>query len=763
MSTYDKQAIVCQGIAALLALALAGAAYADDDTIAKLTQPESAISVGGAAVSGDPKERSIWGQYNGMRDQDAYFLLDFDFIKRDDKTGTWTNIMGRNLGLDTRELGFSMNRQGDWKVGLDYSELVHREIRTINTGLVGAGTTTPQVVRLQDASGLGTPGSGSDLNLEMKRKKLGVDLDKWINSAFQVQFSFKNEDKDGARLWGRGYECASYVCSTTQSAANQRWATLMLPEPVNSNIKQIEAKMNYRGQKLGLTGGYYGSLYTNYNGSLQATVPGSLNNSFNSTGLAVPLSAAAAGGTSLQNVLQLPMALPPDNQAHQLYVTGDYAFTPTTRSNFKLSYTHATQDENFGGAGLFNGPAGVNDLGGKVDTTLAQFGMTAQPLPKLSLVGNVRYEDRNDKTPIQQYNIENTTLWYNAHDSRKKLDAKLEGSYLLPGYTRATLGVDYNSIDRELPSAGSVLIAGLSGLREKNEEWGYRAELRRSVSDTVTGAISYGQSRREGTDFWLICGPTAFPANLQCTGALGALGLSYGGTYPDAQIWQRTSIFPYMFADRTRQKVRATADWAATERLGMQFIVESSTDHYGSPSTKGLRDGRMQLYSIDASYSLSDAWKLTAYASRGDQHIRVDHSTGYMEGLNDTNDAIGIGVVGKPSERYEFGGNISYINDRNGYQTQADFGASANNALQIATYQLPDVVYRESRLNLYGKYSLDKHSDIRLDFVYADYYFTEWAWGAAGVPYTYSDNTTVSIDPKQHVAYIGARYIYRMR
>ncbi len=50
-----------------------------------------------------------------------------------------------------------------------------------------------------------------------------------------------------------------------------------------------------------------------------------------------------------------------------------------------------------------------------------------------------------------------------------------------------------------------------------------------------------------------------------------------------------------------------------------------------------------------------------------------------------------------------------------------------------------------------------------MDFVYADYYFTEWAWGAAGVPFTYQDNTTVSLDPKQHVAYIGARYIYRMR
>jgi MtrB/PioB family decaheme-associated outer membrane protein len=642
-----------------------------------------------------------------------------------------------------------MNRQGDWKIGLDYSELVHREIRTINTSEVGAGTTTPVVTRLA------TPGTGSDVNLEMKRQRTGIDLDKWVSSAFQVQFSFKNEDKDGARLWGRGYDCAASVCSTTQNATNQRWGVLMLPEPVNSNIKQIEAKLNYVTPKLGLTGGYYGSLYTNYNGSLQPTVTAPLNGP---TGL--PVATVGALG-----VLNTPMALPPDNQAHQLYVAGNYAFTQTTHSNFKLAYTHATQDENFGGAGLFGAPAGVTSLNGKVDTTLAQIGLSARPMPKLSLNGNVRYEDRVDKTPQYLYSVETggtpsiPRFWMNDQDSRKRLDAKLEASYLLPGNTRATLGVNYNSIDRELPTATSVLIAGMSGLRDKNSEWGYTAELRRSVSDTLTGALSYGQSRREGSNWWDTCSPTAFPTNLAC----GTTGFTYGNTYPDAQIWARTAIYPYMMEDRTRQKVKMSADWAATDRLGVQFIAENSFDHYGSPTTKGLRDGRMLLYSVDASYILSDAWKLTAYASRGDQVTRVDHSTAYLGDLGDVNDAIGIGLVGKPSGRYEFGGNISYITDTNTYGTMADSGASVANANQIAAYQLPDVVYRETRLNLYGKYSLDKHSDIRLDFVYADYYFTEWAWGAAGVPFTYQDNTTVSIDPKQHVAYIGARYIYRMR
>jgi len=152
-----------------------------------------------------------------------------------------------------------------------------------------------------------------------------------------------------------------------------------------------------------------------------------------------------------------------------------------------------------GSAGLSGAPAGVTNFGGKVETTLAQFGLTARPMPKLSLVGNVRWEDRRDKTPIQFYNIENTALWTNYHDSREKLDAKLEGSYLLPGNTRATLASTITRSTARLPSPTTVDIAGLSALRGKNTEWVIAPKLRRAVSDTVTGHQLWTEpARRDG-------------------------------------------------------------------------------------------------------------------------------------------------------------------------------------------------------------------------------------------------------------------------
>src|SRR5204862_5444541 len=139
-----------------------------------------------------------------------------------------------------------------------------------NSGMIGAGSTNPSVVRLA------APGTGSDLDFSLKRKAFGVGGDKWISNGLQMEVNFRNEDKTGTRLWGRGYDCAAYVCSNTQNAGNQRWAVLMIPEPVNFNTKQIDAKLNFSTGKLFLSGGYYGSFFTNANGNVQPNVPAAL-------------------------------------------------------------------------------------------------------------------------------------------------------------------------------------------------------------------------------------------------------------------------------------------------------------------------------------------------------------------------------------------------------------------------------------------------------------------------------------------------------
>ena len=306
MKPLVQQCCFRRTLIALAVFAAFGVARAED---AGESEVEAYVSVGGAPLSGDPKDRALFGQYNGLRDDDFYGLLDFGYSRRDAATGTWTDFFGTNLLLDTRELSFLWKRQGNWRVNANYGELVRRDPYTLNTGLIGAGSTTPQVVHLG-----GGPGTGSTFDLETKRKGLGAGFGKWITPALELTADIKSENKDGARLWGIGMSCPSSLapgCGPTTATATGS-AVLQLPEPINANHTQAEARLTYAGQQLTVSGGYYGSFYKNDNSAMQPGIPGSLNNP---VGVLLPLSAG------LQSFLSNPVALPPENEAHQFDVS----------------------------------------------------------------------------------------------------------------------------------------------------------------------------------------------------------------------------------------------------------------------------------------------------------------------------------------------------------------------------------------------------------------------------------------------------------
>jgi hypothetical protein len=87
---------------------------------------------------------------------------------------------------------------------------------------------------------------GDDLNLDLKRKIFTVGVEKWLSNSLQFEASFRNEDKNGARLFGNGFQCTSGAApSPTCPASGTQWALLMLPEPINSTTQQFEARLNF--------------------------------------------------------------------------------------------------------------------------------------------------------------------------------------------------------------------------------------------------------------------------------------------------------------------------------------------------------------------------------------------------------------------------------------------------------------------------------------------------------------------------------------
>ena len=252
-------------------------------------------------------------------------ILGFDYYRQRGGAGHVScSFTGSNLALQARELGLAWKNQGDWKFVADYNEQLHYDPYSVNTGMIGFGTTTPQVVPLP-----GGPGTGTDVDLKVKRTSVGLGFWKAITPAVNFEVKLKTEDRDGSRLFGSGFTCPSSVAPGCLGAtgANTGSAVLMLPEPINSNQTQVDARVNWAGEKLNLSAGYYGSFYKNSNGVLSPNVPGSL---YNPVGTLLPLN------TGLQAILNNPFALPPDNNAQFIDVTGNYALAPTTQAKFKL-------------------------------------------------------------------------------------------------------------------------------------------------------------------------------------------------------------------------------------------------------------------------------------------------------------------------------------------------------------------------------------------------------------------------------------------
>jgi MtrB/PioB family decaheme-associated outer membrane protein len=672
MKRYLRITLSSTAVAALTAIA--PITSAEDDEVTELTKPSSTISVGLGAVSDD---NSRFGQYTGLREKGGYGLVDIDYVNRADDTGTWVELTGRNLGLPNRDLRFEHTRQGDWGYFLEFSQTPRYEPYTANTAVQGIGTNNLTVPA--------TATAGSPVQLKTEREMLGLGFDKIMKSGVDFQLRFRNEQKDGARVFARG----------TTGGAGQFQFT---PEPINSTTRQIEAILGYAGDKLQLSGGYYGTAYDNDNTALNVTEVGG----------ASPL----AGFT--------PIGLPPDNEAHQLYLSGGYSLSPTTRATFKAAYARQTQDDTF----ILPSAPGRTDLGGRVDTTQLQAGITARPLPKLSLLANLRYEDRDDKTPVERYftGASTTSNGENEPRSIRTTNGKLEASYALPAAFRITGGVDYDEKKRNF-SAVRVVSA-----RETTEETSYRVELRRTMSETVTGALAYIHSKRDGSDF------------LTTTLTSGAAGSNL--------------IAPLHLADRDRDKVRLSVHWMPTEPLSLQLVADYAQDDYSSRTAAelGLREGKAQNYSLDAGYAFTDAWQGTAWISRNDnradQATQVGAPTGqfWAAALRNSGDAVGIGIQGKATSKLDVGADVQYSRIVDEFRQSAISGA--------AIADLPDITTRLVTVKLFTKYALKKNSGIRLDYIYDQFKTDDWTWST----WTYTDGTTLTQDPTQAVHFIGVTY-----
>lgn len=672
------------GVNARLAVAVAAALAAwgthaaeGDEEIARLITPQSTVEAGIGFVSGD---NTRFGQYTGMVDRKAYLLLDADVNKRSEG-GLWLRASGRSLGLDSREVRLEANQQGNWGLFLEYWQLPRFSPYTPVTRLTGYDTA------MQTVNG---QASAAPVEMKTERRRLDFGAGKILGGNFDVQFRVRNEEKQGRRLFGRS-------------------GSDFLVDPIDYSTQIYEATAGYTGERLQLSGGYYGTNFQN--GKTRLDVTGGTGGAFT------------------------PISLPPGNQSHQLNLSGGYSITPTMRATFKLARGVHTQEEAF----MDTTTSRRTNLGGRVQTTFAQVGLTARPLPQLSLLGNVRYENRDDQTPVVDYFptlAASTATGENEPRSVRARVAKAEANYRLPmGFTLSG-GMENENRRRNTSSVRVV------SFRPETDENSYRVELRRAMSETLNGSVAYIHSRRDGSPW-----QTTVLSNAAGTGAGTTLGSNL--------------LHPLHLADRSRDKVRGTLGWQATEQIDLNFVADASKDDY-SGRTLGMRDGRASHFAVDAAFRISDSWQVTAWASRDDSRARLDScasaaatNTGNLSACPNTTanpiwsatlanagDAFGAGVKGKPSGVLELGADLVWSRDK---------GEFRQSPLSTGVTGVPDSIYSRTTLTLSGKYALTKKSGIKVQFVEDRFRTDDWTW----TNWVYSDGTRVLSNAKQRIHFVG--------
>lgn len=732
-------------------VAVFGPALADDD-VAALIKPDSSISIGAGGWSND---RPRLGIYDAMRDAGGYGLLDANVVKRDDDTGTWYKLKAQNFGLDNREVKAEYLRQGNVGATIEYNRITRDDPNTFHTNLQGIGSTRLIQRNSYTNDANATTGRFAPQNQTVElgtvRQQTSLGFYKSLLPGFDFDVTFKNEEKDGTRNWSRGGDQSGFFAV----------------EPIDSTTRQLEAALSYTTPKLQLRGGYNGSWYQNNTSKMMVIGP-------------VGAEKTVAGSNT--TFLSLPL----DNEAHQLFLNGGYNFTKDTRGTVKLEYTRATQNDHnpFTDVTTANGYSAnlsnmspPSSLHAQVNTSLIQLGLNSRVTKEFTLNGNLRYHNRDDQTPIIDFigrepkaghtaaecapgSVTDTTAncyptYPYVRGSYKTLSGKLEGTYRVNDIYTLVGSLEEKRQDRVEPVlASGEEKEGVVPFRHKLNETTGRLEVRRALTETVNGSASWIHAKRDGSSYTLM-EPDTFTS--------GGVTFDMGN-----------KINPLNVADRERDKVRLALDWSPVDALSLQFVAEGGRDKYSGQNAFGLEKGTTQLYSVDATWTVSEKLRFDAWysydMSKAKQTGFLYSSTGTgvagtrQYDLEDGANSLGLGAKWAATPRLLTGANLQWIHNVSKYDTAAANLAGQTATVSNGTTDLKDITNKTVRLNLYSVYALNKNSDVRFDVTHERWKTDDWTWQATdGTPYRLGDGTYVTANPTQISNFIGVRYIYRFQ
>ena len=635
-----------------------------------------------------------FGEYNGINQHSGFLIGDAELTYFGEEAKYWT-MNATDLGLDSRALNVEGGKQGAFKVTFGYKELPHFIDAAVATPFVNGGS---NALTLPTSWVTGTatstmPALDTDLqstSVKTKRKQLQASASITPASAWQYSIAFHHETKQGTQA-----TAGAFFFNSTQ-----------LIRPVDYVTDQLDAAAAYTGNKLQLRVTYSASAFRNHNASLTWQNP----------------------YTALLNADAGQLALPPDNQFHELQLALGYQISNDTRVTADIAMGRMTQDQEFLAPTLnatLNAVAPPRkSLAGKVDTRNANLKFASAVTQLLRVNATYIYNDRDNQTPQAAYAWVSTDSFVNTPTvnlpySFTQSTWKLRADYRLLKYLHAAAGYDNDSRKRTFQETEHT--------RERSV-WG-KIDLQNWHSMDVSLKVVHGKRDQSGY------------APLTATGVI-----------------ENPLLIKYNMANRFRDSAELRVDTAIGDKLTLGAGINVARDEY--PDSKlGLIYGKDISYNADVTLLLTHTTSTHLFASReeiqsrqmGSSNFSVADWTGHND---DTINYFGIGIKrSKLMEKLDVGADYTVTNSHGA--VMVDTGTLAA--------PFPDLVSKRDTLKLYGTYRLADKISLQAAYWYEQYHSDNWM--LAGVaPGTISNVLTLGqLAPIYHVNVISLSGRYQFK
>lgn len=562
------------------------------------------------------------GNAFGTDNDGANGSVDADLHYRN-TAGYKAKFQAHQLGLDNGFAHLEAGKSGHYKLVADYQQLTRYQ----------SGDARSQ---LWYKDGVLTPSEHTQIQeLSLQRNKAGLGLS-YGQDFYQAYVRYEHENKTG-------YQSSSIV---TPRPVN-------FGLPVDANTDNLTAGLSLSGDSWTTNLNYFVSQYKN-----------------DVDALSLPY---------LYDVF----APAPDNQAHQISLSGQYQLKRTVMSG-RLASGKMIQDDNL--IQMSGNP--LQNWDGEVDTLDGKLSVTSLLSNKLRLGGSVDYSKRDNKGSVwefAQYEVNGISGAFkqNVPLDTERRGLKLNASYRLSSDYRLQAGYDRKEMERSY------------GDREQTNDDALWAKLNVRALDDIKLKFKASLDNRGGSEYQ-------------------TSELTSSETNP--------LLRKYYLADRKRTAFKAMFNHTPTSWLSVDMTARYAKDDYNETQL-GLTESEDYGYDINLGLQLNA--HLSGYAFAGQQWIDAAQagsqgfsSPDWFADIEDEfiNLGAGFNYSGLLEDRLSLGGDYLFAN-------------SASNTLVTYDVTTPQGDYTSFNhsLKLHANYALSEEMALKLAYQYERYYDTDYA------------------------------------